>query len=94
MTGLLQGTTSRRASSYSCLDAESPVVLLMISTRIGAPQVAFSTSPARYLSAKFPRHRLFGFSAQMRQAMSGQPWFLRSNSHLNASPVPCRDTFA
>ena len=66
-------STSRRTSAYSCLDAESPVVLLMISTRIGAPQVAFRTSPARYLSAKFPLQRLFGFSAHIRHAMSGQP---------------------
>lgn len=60
------------------------MVLLMISTRMGAPQVALRTSPARYLSAKFPLHRRLGFSMQMRQAMSGQPWFLHAQADLFA----------
>lgn len=60
------------------------MVLLMISTRMGAPQVALRTSPARYLSAKFPLHRRLGFSMQMRQAMSGHPWFLHAQVDLSA----------
>lgn len=65
--------TSRKMLAYSCLEGASPVVLLMISTRMGAPQVAFSWSPARYLSEKFPLHLRLGFSMQMRHAVSGQP---------------------
>ena len=71
------GGRKRRASSWT-LDrlsssTTSPVTRSRTSTRISAPHLAFSMSPARYLPSKCPTHRRYWHCAHSGHRASRHP---------------------
>ena len=73
------GLTSMRMSRTRCPGMGSPVRLSTTSMRMGAPHLAFRTSPDRYFPAKVALQRLWGVCLQSSQWASRHPRLLEAH---------------